>query len=974
VPEASDAVWLAVLPDMSRFGAEMERSASTAADSAGRKAGGRFESGFGGMLKKSAVGIGLAAGGLLAGALTSGIGRLTNIENATSTLEGLGHSAEAVTAIMNDALASVKGTSFGLDEAATIAVSAVASGVKPGQDLQRTLGLVADTASIAGVSLADMGSIFNGIAASGAISGQEINQLADQGIPALQWLADMYGVTAEAASEMVSEGKVSFADFQRAVETNIGGAALTAGNTTSGAFANMGAALARFGASLLTGVFPIAREVFGGLTGFLDAATARVGPLAEAMTADLLAAATSTFGFFRNTVIPALRDVKGWVQDNAGTIGFLTAAVTALALPYIASVVAINAQVAAFLVQNAVMRGAAVITRAYAAAQALLNAALFANPIGLVLVALVALAAGLVVAYRRSDEFRAVVDNAWKVIREAVAVAWDGYIRPALIAFAGFITGTLVPAVEWFWRNVIVPAFAGISTAVQWAWANVIQPALRALWSFINDVLAPVVMWLWNNVVKPAFAGISFAVQVAWNVVKLIFDAWVFYLQTVLAPVVRWLWENVVGPVFNAISNHVSWVWNNGIKPVFEALGGFIRDHVAPAFTTGVNAIGAAWDRIKELARAPINFVIDTVYNNGIRAGFEALARAVGSDARLPRMDTVGAPAGNANAVTTSNVRARAKGGFTPPGMTLVGEEGPELVDFKAPGRVYTAADTQKMLQRQPGTGDFFDDVVNLGKSAVRKGTDVVVGAADMLSNPFKFLRDKIAGTLQGIGGGDLGRIVAAIPRKMLDTIKTKVESFFTPSVEGGATGAIGTGAGGGGWQWQMAVLRQVFPGLALNSGFRPGAITATGNPSMHGRGRAVDVPPRMDVFNWIKANYGANTQELIFSPAGGGQIHRGKPHMYTGITRAMHFDHVHWGYDRGGVLPPGVSQVVNSTRQPEAILNPQQWRDVSTLAARGATGRGDVNFNGPLQALDTRALASEVVTLIRRDEALRGV
>lgn len=152
------------------------------------------------------------------------------------------------------------------------------------------------------------------------------------------------------------------------------------------------------------------------------------------------------------------------------------------------------------------------------------------------------------------------------------------------------------------------------------------------------------------------------------------------------------------------------------------------------------------------------------------------------------------------------------------------------------------------------------------------------------------------------------------------------------------AMSAAGMGGGSGqGWRWQMNVLRQRFPGLALISGFRPGAITATGNRSYHGMGRAVDVPPRMDVFNWIKATYGGNTKELIFSPAGGGQVHNGRPHMYTGITRANHWDHVHWAMRHGGVLPVKLADngallqsgqaAVNMSGHPERVLNPAQTR-----------------------------------------------
>ena len=96
-----------------------------------------------------------------------------------------------------------------------------------------------------------------------------------------------------------------------------------------------------------------------------------------------------------------------------------------------------------------------------------------------------------------------------------------------------------------------------------------------------------------------------------------------------------------------------------------------------------------------------------------------------------------------------------------------------------------------------------------------------------------------------------------------------------------------------------------------------------------------------MDVFNFIRGTYGKATRELIFSPAGGRQIHNGRPHMYSGITRAMHFDHVHWAYrhggpvrsfDRGGVLWPGVNTVVNRTGRPEPVA-PTAGRQVTVAA-----------------------------------------
>jgi hypothetical protein len=55
----------------------------------------------------------------------------------------------------------------------------------------------------------------------------------------------------------------------------------------------------------------------------------------------------------------------------------------------------------------------AVASRAAAVAQRLLNLALIANPVGLVIAALALLAGGLVLAYKRSDRFRSIVDKLW---------------------------------------------------------------------------------------------------------------------------------------------------------------------------------------------------------------------------------------------------------------------------------------------------------------------------------------------------------------------------------------------------------------------------------------------------------------------------------------------------------------------------------------------------------------------------------
>ena len=249
------------------------------ADSQGRGMGAKLASGLGSTLKFGALAAGAVAGAAISTALTQGMGRLVAIDDAKGKLAGLGHDAAGIATIMDSALASVKGTAFGLGDAATIAASAVAAGIKPGQELTKYLSLTGDAATIAGTSLEEMGSIFNKVQTSGTVFTDNLNQLSDRGIPIFQWLQDEYKVSAEELKDMVKEGKVDSATFKKVIEDNIGGAALESGKTLRGSFENMKAALGRVGEAGLKPFAKLAQDSFGGVGGFAD----KLAPKVEAM-------------------------------------------------------------------------------------------------------------------------------------------------------------------------------------------------------------------------------------------------------------------------------------------------------------------------------------------------------------------------------------------------------------------------------------------------------------------------------------------------------------------------------------------------------------------------------------------------------------------------------------------------------------------------------------------------------------------
>jgi tape measure domain-containing protein len=267
-------------------------------EAAGRKAGQQFSSGaasgvnlsgvqskmaaagsvgakaLGGALTLGVAAVGTAVAGTLGSALSKGFDRLKAIDDAKFKLKALGNSASDVQTIMDSALASVKGTAYGLGDAATIAASAVAAGVKPGQELTNYLKLTADTAAVAGTSLSDMGRIINQVRTSGNAYTEDLNQLADRGIPIYQWLGDAAGVAAGDVKKLAADGKISSQLLEQAISKNIGGAAKTMGQSFSGAVENANAALGRLGEALLKPMFANASGGIASITNALDSMTA----------------------------------------------------------------------------------------------------------------------------------------------------------------------------------------------------------------------------------------------------------------------------------------------------------------------------------------------------------------------------------------------------------------------------------------------------------------------------------------------------------------------------------------------------------------------------------------------------------------------------------------------------------------------------------------------------------------------------
>lgn len=558
-----------------------------------------------------------------------------------------------------------------------------------------------------------------------------------------------------------------------------------------------------------------------------------------------------------------------------------------------------------------------------------------------------------------------------------------GIIGPALAALGGVLAGP----VGW-----IALLIAGLIALGAWlvhlyqtnevfrdrvnaAWQAVLD-FLRPIWDFIVAGLQNVgnfFMELWTRFVQPAVNFIIGIFQIMWDVISTIFNMIYQIIVFVVAPIFRALYEQYIAPHVNAIGRIISDVWNNYIRPTFELLANFIENNVAPAFQRGVDIVTAIWNSLIEAAKTPVRFIVDTVINRGIIDNFNKLVKVFPG---MTEVERISLPQGFARGgVLPGYTPGRDVHSFYSPTagrLELSGGEAilrPEVTRALGAGWVngINRAARQGTLDRF--LGGFADGgVLGWLKGAAGSATDAITGVVGNVAN---LLRDP-AGVLKGVvekllGSDNTGWVglLSAVPRKLLDGILASVSGLL-----GGADAAAGvapSGMGGMGYQAMMAAISSVFPGARFTSTFRPGAITAVGTRSYHGMGRAVDIAPDMAVFNWLSRMF-PDSRELFYSPAGAAQILNGRrnPNLAP-VTRADHFDHIHWAmrdggimpnlYDDGGYLPPGLSLVANQTGKPEAVFTDSQKRALENIAKGGGNG-----YNGPRVVVEGDIVAADVI------------
>ena len=589
------------------------------------------------------VGIGAAAGAAVIGGFKAAVTR----QNSQKVLSGLYGSAKQATQMMADLRDVSKNSPLEYSAYQKAAQSLAYAGVE-GKSATGTLRNVGKAIVAAGGDSTKLDQAMNGVMKAvnngGIAMMDSLSMISESGVPILSGLAEKFGKPIDQVKKMASEGKISIDDVLDVMENGTGGTfqqMIKAGDAASKSMSNQWKIQKDAVANAVGDVMlPLIEKITPAIEPIGNAITTSIGRLPEIL---------NTVGNVMQTLAPYIAAVAaGFVAWNAGLLVHKGIAVATMVIE------------SQWLTLTG-MRVAAMY--AVAAAQKAVNTAMRANPIGLILTAIVALVAGFVLAYNKIGWFRDAVNATWAAIKIAVSAvadwftntlwpsmqavwqgiadgatwlwqngikpAWDG-IMAAVRAVAEWFQTTLAPIFQtamdaigavftWLYENIVKPVFLGIQLYIK-AWWTVVSTIFNALVAFFNAVLKPAFQ-IFGEVVRVVFQLITGIVQIWWAAVKIVFKAVVTYLKNTLGAAFKWFKDSIITPVWNGIKTAIKVSWDFIRAKVFQPIVNFINSQLTPRFNAFKATISVVWNAIKT--------TISTVWNKFIKPVFSAIVNYV---------------------------------------------------------------------------------------------------------------------------------------------------------------------------------------------------------------------------------------------------------------------------------------------------------------------------------------------------------
>ncbi|MFE5629935.1 hypothetical protein [Streptomyces sp. NPDC056543] len=444
------------------------------------------------------------------------------------------------------------------------------------------------------------------------------------------------------------------------------------------------------------------------------------------------------------------------------------------------------------------------------------------------------------------------------------------------------------------------------------------------------------------------------------------------------------------GPAFQFIGDKVKSVWEKFLKPAFDSIKAGVRA-VSESFDKAKGFIDKAWSKVSDIAKKPVKFIIETVYNKGIVPTWNKIATAFGADP----LKTLPIPKGFA------------RGGVLP-GMSSWRGGDDQLVPMRRGEGVYVSeamrdpyerarlyAVNRAAMQGRSLTGfqqegfarggifDWIGNTASAGLDAVKSGVawikdgirDSAVAGMNEIVKP---LLSKIAGS------ASLYRdMISGIPKRMLDAIFGYSGQADRRMSEAGVGGKgyksglsfarrqagkpyIWGGVGPAGFDCSgfMGAIENVIRGMKPNTRrWATGAFsgrTAPGGWILNHRS-----PFMVGITNAGVGHTAGTLNGVNVESRGGDGVVVGS--RARGANSMLFTDVYGLKYDAGGWLQPGVTATVNATGQPEAVLTAGQWQTMRQAVGGPARFEGDLYLDSGEFLGKVRGVAEQTV-----DDTLR--
>ncbi len=306
-----------------------------------------------GKLSKAAAGIGMAfSAQQFISQMANVRGEFQQLEVAFETMLG---STEKASSLMAQITRTAAVTPFGLQDVAGGAKQLLAYGVEA-EKVNETLVRLGDIAAGLSIPLNDLVYLYGTTMTQGRMFTQDLRQFQGRGIPLADELAKQFGVTKDAVGELVTAGKVGFAEMEKAIVSmtseggKFGGLMEAQSKTITGQISNIEDAIDQ-----------MFNELGKSSEGVINLTLSGVSAIVEnyELVGNALMAVVTTYGAYRAAVIANIALTRSWA-------------------------VAARADAAAKAIQTAATKAQTIATIA-------LNTALKANPFVLVATGVVAL-------------------------------------------------------------------------------------------------------------------------------------------------------------------------------------------------------------------------------------------------------------------------------------------------------------------------------------------------------------------------------------------------------------------------------------------------------------------------------------------------------------------------------------------------------------------------------------------------------